>query len=181
MLALSRKTDYALVALAELALHQPEGVSSHALAEATHAPEAMLRNVLKDLCRSGLLASERGPFGGYTLTADPAEVTVLDVIEAIEGPVSMTRCCSLTSQPQSEECHHTQHCRIRDAIRSMHDEVTGILHRTTLADLLSHQRSPNPPSSDPQALTVRLRDGGKPGHGSIETETPTPSAIHTTT
>jgi Rrf2 family protein len=169
MLALSRKTDYALVALAELATHQPEGVSSHDLAEATNAPEAMLRNVLKDLCRSGLLTSERGPFGGYTLTREPASVTVLHVIEAIEGPVSMTRCCSSTSEPHSDECHHTDHCRIRDAIRIMHDEVTGILRRTTLAHLLAHRPSTNPLASDPQALTVRLGDAASDS-GSAEIE-----------
>ena len=140
----------------------------------------MLRNVLKDLCRSGLLASERGPFGGYTLTREPERVTVLDVIEAIEGPVSMTRCCSSTSQPQSEECHHTEHCRIRDAIRIMHDEVTGILQRTTLAHLLAHRPSTNPSASDPQALTVRLGDAASDS-GSSEIEVTPASPTRSTT
>lgn len=180
MLALSRKTDYALVALAELAVQQPEAVSSHALAEATRAPEAMLRNVLKDLCRSGLLSSERGPFGGYFLTVEPASVTVLEVIKAVEGSVSMTRCCSASSSPQSEECHHSQHCRIRDAIRSMHEEVTGVLHRTTLADLLAHEPSPNPSGSHPQSLTVRLRDAAASDRATAQTEAATATHPHST-
>lgn len=180
MLALSRKTDYALVALAELASHQPEAVSSHALAEATRAPEAMLRNVLKDLCRSGLLSSERGPFGGYVLTVEPASVTVLRVIEAVEGPVSMTRCCSSDSSPQSEQCHHSQHCRIRDAIRSMHDEVLGVLISTTLFDLIAHEAPPNPSGSHPQGLTVGLRDVAASERAAVDTRTTAPPHPHST-
>ena len=165
MLALSRKTDYALVALAELASHRPEGLSAHRLAEATRAPEAMLRNVLKNMCRNGLLASERGPFGGYQLCREPFEVAVLDVIEAIEGPVSMTRCCSSHSQPQSEACHHTEQCRIRDAIRVMHDEVTDVLRRTTLADLLSQ-----PPSPRQHAVSIRVGETTPPDNLSVRGE-----------
>ena len=139
MLALSRKSDYALLAMAELACDgcgRGDGcVSSTRLAEAIEAPEALLRNILKDLARAGLLRAERGPFGGYVLARVAGEVTVLDVVEAVDGPVSLARCCGPDEDPESDGCTHSPRCRIQGVMRLMHERMVDVLRGVTVADL----------------------------------------------
>lgn len=88
MLTLLRRTDYALVALAALADRPRESVSSTRLAETMHVSGAFLRNILKDLARTELVHAERGPHGGYSFVRDPASISLLMIVEAIEGSVA---------------------------------------------------------------------------------------------
>ena len=138
LLAFSRKTDYALVAMAELA-SEPGGCRSAAsLAEATEAPAALLKNILKSLAQAGLLRAERGPLGGYLLGRAPEAMSVLDVVEAVEGPVALARCCGEGEKPEVDGCVHSPRCRIQHAIRMMHAGMLDVLRRTTVADLALH-------------------------------------------
>jgi len=135
VLAFSRKTDYALVAFAELAARPGECLSATRLAESTESPAALLRNVLKELAGAGLLRAERGPFGGYELARDPESISVLEVVEAIEGPVSLARCCGEGETPEEHGCVHSPRCRIQHAMQMMHEGVLEVLRRTTVAHL----------------------------------------------
>ena len=83
----TRKTDYALVALAGLAHEDAAPASARDLAEQFHLPLPVLRNILKLLTMHGLLISTRGPNGGYRLAREPRKITLRQVIEVIEGPL----------------------------------------------------------------------------------------------
>ena len=136
MLAMSRKSDYALVALAELAARDGEKCSAAGIAQATDAPESLIRNVLKNLTRAGLLLSERGPFGGYMLAREPDRISVLEVLEAVDGPISLARCCKENESPQTHGCIHSPRCRIQRGMRLMHEGVLDVLRAVSVSDLI---------------------------------------------
>lgn len=90
-LALNRRTDLALLAMRHLSLHE-EPLSGVALAEAIDTTVTFLPQVMAPLIRSGWVASDRGPGGGYRLTEQARHAHLLDVIEATEGPAEDGRC-----------------------------------------------------------------------------------------
>src|SRR3954451_19602898 len=93
MLRLSKKADYALIAMKHLALRGSNGSSSaREIAEQYDIPIELMAKVLQRLVRIGLLASTQGTRGGYTLGRAPAAITIADVIEAIDGPFTVTAC-----------------------------------------------------------------------------------------
>ena len=87
----SAKVDYALRALAELAAAPPGPVKGERLATAQGIPLKFLENILLELRRSEIVASQRGAEGGYWLAKPPAEVSLADVIRAVEGPIATVR------------------------------------------------------------------------------------------
>ena len=180
MLALSRKTDYALVSLAHLVAERGACVSSTRLAEAVEAPEALLRNILKDLARAGLLQAKRGPYGGYRFSREPSSINLLEVVESIEGPVAMVRCCSPGETPEEHGCVHSPMCKIQHTMRMMHEGVLSVLRGITVADLV---RGP----ADGEETVVPLRVIGSPGgvesaagHGRIHTGAGATKITHNT-
>src|SRR6266699_4101813 len=99
MLRLSKKADYALMAMKHLALREERGSSSaREIAEQYDIPIELLAKVLQRLVRRGLLASHQGTRGGYQLMRAPTDISVADVIQAIEGPVTVTACSSEENQ-----------------------------------------------------------------------------------
>jgi len=160
MLGFSRKVDYALVAMAELAQPDAERCSASTLAAAIDAPEALLRNILKDMTRAGLLLSERGPFGGYIIARQPQRISVLDVIEAVDGPVRLVRCCGEGETPEQHGCSHSPRCRIQRGMRALHAGVMDVLRGVSVAELSGGSVAPD--GSDPmgtltQPALVRLQ------------------------
>ena len=94
MLRLSKKADYALIAMKHLAQKSPGAHSSNAreIAEHYDIPIELMAKVLQRLVRTGLLVSTQGTRGGYTLGRGSASITVADVIQAIDGPLTVTAC-----------------------------------------------------------------------------------------
>ena len=137
MLNLTRKTDYALVALIHLANRRRDGegaVSAKHIAEAFGLPTALLMNVMKELAAAKILTSTRGARGGYELAADPDHVTLLEVITATEGPVRFAMCAD--GLPiMGQGCPIENGCPIRGPIRKLHQRINDFLDNTTLADL----------------------------------------------
>ncbi|HEX5269230.1 MAG TPA: Rrf2 family transcriptional regulator [Gemmataceae bacterium] len=85
---LSHASRYAVAALAYLARHKPAGlVASRTIATAEGLPERHLLKCIKPLVRSGVLRSQKGPYGGYALARAPKDVSLLDVVEAVDGPL----------------------------------------------------------------------------------------------
>jgi Rrf2 family protein len=144
MLHLNRKTDYALVALAHLATRAGgEAVSARALARQYGMPQALLANLLKELHRAGLLVSTRGANGGYQLAQATHEVTLRQVIEAIEGPIQMAMCCgepaAAEGEAEPEECQACRIerlCPISGSIQALNGEFAAIFEAVTLEALL---------------------------------------------
>ena len=96
MLRLSKKADYALIAMKHLALRPDQAASSaREIAEAYDIPVELMAKVLQRLAREGLLASHQGTRGGYQLSRPPSRISVADVIQAVDGPLTVTACSTL--------------------------------------------------------------------------------------
>ena len=105
MFQLSKKADYGLIALKHLAQHSEESISAREIAAHYHIPAELLAKVLQRLARKGLLVSQQGINGGYVLARDPASISIVDVLEALEvrfpsHPVSAEKIAS--------KCHCAQ-------------------------------------------------------------------------
>jgi Rrf2 family protein len=129
----TRKTDYALVALAGLARRYHGSASARDLADELNLPLPVLRNILKLLTSHGLLVSTRGPSGGYRLARPPGEISLGEVIKVIEGPVQLVRCCS--AGHHEPECQLEDSCQIKGNVRKVHESLMDFLNRVTLAHL----------------------------------------------
>src|SRR5262245_34957570 len=84
---LSRASHYAVIALVHLARHGSQPVASHDIARAETVPERFLLRVLRPLARAGVLFSLKGPTGGYRLARPATSITLLNVIEVVDGPI----------------------------------------------------------------------------------------------
>lgn len=137
MIGLSRKSDYALVALARLAeQHGTTLASARRIAETYSLPTQVLITVLKRLQRAGIVSSKRGSHGGYTLALDPRQITVAKVINAIEGPVQLTPCCREDNTDGCITCQLIPHCPVTNAIRRLNHRIGSIFEEVTLDDLI---------------------------------------------
>jgi len=149
MLSLTRKTDYALIALAYLTGRRAERaspVSAKQIAQTFGLPKPLLMNILKELVRVKVLSSTRGAHGGYELAADPARVTLLEVVTAMDGPVRLSRCAD--GLPiVGQGCNLSQDCPIQGPIRSLHRRLNRFLAEVTLKDLWEQRLSPGDKSS----------------------------------
>ena len=142
MLALTRKTDYALVAMVALAEARDEPRSARDLADRLHLPAAALRNILKDLARAGLLESTQGAAGGYGLSKPACEIALAAIVRAIEGPVRLTPCCSEDTAAGDDGCRREDSCRIKAVVRGLNDRLADFFAQTTLADLAQASLAP---------------------------------------
>ncbi|WP_200761364.1 RrF2 family transcriptional regulator [Poriferisphaera corsica] len=136
---MTRKTDYALVALSFLGhRHETEGgpASARFIADTYHLPLPLLMNILKELSSAGLLTSTRGATGGYRLAKEPAEISVLNVVEAIEGPLRVTLCAD-ENAPAVCNCNILEECPIRKPIRGLHFRIAEFFGKTSLADVIA--------------------------------------------
>ena len=132
----SAKVDYALRATAELAAAQSREeqagpTKGERIATAQGIPLNFLENILLELRRSGIVASQRGAEGGYWLDRPAAEVTVADVIRAVEGPIATVR----GSRPEDVEYTGTA-TALRELWIDLRTSMRGVLEATTLADLV---------------------------------------------
>ena len=134
MLRLSKKADYALMAMKHLALRGDR--SSHAtasareIAELYDIPIELMAKVLQRLVRRGLLASHQGTRGGYQLARMPGQISVADVIQAIDGPVTVTACST-----DDMECEQFAKCNVRDPLWKVKQRILSALGECTIADL----------------------------------------------
>ena len=132
----SAKVDYALRATAELAAaqireEQAGPTKGERIATAQGIPLNFLENILLELRRSGIVASQRGAEGGYWLARPAAEVTVADVIRAVEGPIATVR----GSRPEDVE-YTGSATALREVWIDLRTSMRGVLEATTLADLV---------------------------------------------
>jgi Rrf2 family protein len=118
MFSLTRKTDYAIVALAGMARPDADRISSRGLAERYELPLPLLRNILKQLMNAGLVASTRGPQGGYRLAREPEQITLAELVEAIEGPVQLAVCCRPEEDAAGQAtCELEGSCEVQQPVR----------------------------------------------------------------
>jgi Rrf2 family protein len=135
----SAKVDYALRAMAELAASSPGPVKRASLSEAQEIPPKFLDNIMLELRHAGLVASQRGADGGYWLARPAEEITLADVIRAVEGPLASVRGVRPDYVSYSGAAASLQEVwlDLRTAMRS-------VLEQTTLADLVHRSGSARP-------------------------------------
>ena len=138
MLRLSKKADYALIAMKHLAVRGDRGSSSaREIAEQYGVPIELMAKVLQRLVRRGLLVSHQGTRGGYQLARAPVQISVADVIQAIEGPVTVTACTTDEGQ-----CEQFSKCNVRDPLYKVRDRILAALGECTIAELASDPATP---------------------------------------
>src|SRR5882757_10358338 len=131
MLRLSKKADYALIAMKHLAVRGDRGSSSaREIAGLYDIPIELMAKVLQRLVRRGLLLSQQGTRGGYQLSRPPIQITVADVIQAIEGPVTVTACTTDEGQ-----CEQFSKCNVRDPLWRVRERILAALGECTIAEL----------------------------------------------
>jgi Rrf2 family protein len=127
----SAKVDYALRALAELAAAPPGLLKAERIATAQEIPLAFLENILLELRRAELVASQRGAEGGYRLAKPPEEVSLADVIRAVEGPIATVR----GARPE-EVTYSGAAAGLQGVWIELRASMRSVLEETSLADLV---------------------------------------------
>lgn len=131
MLRIGKLTDYAMLILSQMARVPHTVLSATSLAERLHLTTPTVSKILKILSEAGLVNSVRGAEGGYHLARSGADITVADIIAAMEGELAMTECCESTSL-----CAIDSMCTMRSNWRKINKMVHALLGRFTLIDML---------------------------------------------
>jgi len=142
MLALTKKTDYALIALSLLARRTGDVVSARTVAEDSGVPLPILMNILKTLNHAGVVASERGPNGGYRLAKSAEAISVHEVVTAIEGPIQFVRCRATNGEQSSNLCDLQECCPVRLPAHRIHERLEEFLEGVSLAELIDMKPGP---------------------------------------
>lgn len=138
MMQVSQKTRYALRAMFELAKRYNQGpVRISEIADKQAIPPRFLEGILNQLRQAGLLRSVRGARGGYEMAADPAEVSVGDMIRVIEGPIAPAAC---VNDENPEDCPLYGDCVFLPLWKRAADALTEIYDGTNFADLVEMER-----------------------------------------
>jgi Rrf2 family protein len=131
MLKLTKKADYGLMAMKHLAEHAHNGAcSAKDVAESYGIPPEVLAKILQRLTKAGLLHSQHGINGGYTLARAANEISAYEVIRAIDGPLFITSCITVRG-----ECDQTQRCTIREPLRKVNQSIEEVLKKIKIAEM----------------------------------------------
>jgi Rrf2 family protein len=131
MLKLTKKADYGLMAMKHLAEHGDQGaLSAKDVAGAYGIPSEALAKILQRLVKAGLLQSQHGTNGGYTLAREPGMISAFEVIRAIDGPLFITSCITVRG-----ECGQTHRCTIREPLRRVNQSIEDVLRRITISEM----------------------------------------------
>ncbi len=142
MLKLSKKTDYALMAIQYMASREATRVvNTKEIAEEYHIPVELLAKVLQKLGKKGLIVSQNGPKGGYLLAKSPTDISVLSVIQAIEGHVGITECY----HNENSHCLQMPRCNIRTPLRNIQNSIYALLDSMSIEDMGTFTTTIQPP------------------------------------
>jgi Rrf2 family protein len=134
---LSKKTRYAMVALARLAKDYGKGpIQIREISACENIPQSFLENILLELRKMGVLGSHLGKSGGYFLLRKPEEVNLADIIDHFEGTLSLLYCVSDKAYRPCEFCKDETTCKIRKVFREVHISTNNILKKATLETLI---------------------------------------------
>ena len=134
---LSKRGEYGLRALQDLAAHHGEGpVPNKVLAERNHIPSRFLEQILLTLKHGQIVRSQKGPQGGYYLARAPQQITLAEITRLLDGPLAPISCVSETAYEPCG-CPDMETCGLRRGMQKVRDVVAGIMESTTLADLVT--------------------------------------------
>jgi Rrf2 family protein len=133
---ITRKTDYALRMLADLVRNPESMVSVREAAEKTGVPYSFARGIQHDLVVAGILAATRGARGGVRLACDPETTTLLEVVEAMQGPVAFNICECGCAEQEDHSCGRTELCPYRRIWKRSRELIEAYLGSISLADAI---------------------------------------------
>lgn len=129
---ITRQADYAVRAVLHLARNGEVRTATSVIAEEQKIPPSFLAKIISQLSIAGLLHTSRGARGGVTLAREPKEITLLEVIEAIDGPIQLNECVG-----ESGSCAFDENCPLRPVWCEAQEELVGRLKGTNFADMVS--------------------------------------------
>jgi Rrf2 family protein len=139
MLKLTKKADYGLMAMKHLAEHSDDGAcSAKDVAEAYGIPPEALAKILQRLVKAGLLHSQHGMNGGYTLARDAGRISAFEVIRAIDGPLFITSCVTVRG-----ECDQSGRCTIREPLRRVNQSIEDVLRSISISEMREETHPPD--------------------------------------
>src|SRR5271157_4925529 len=150
MLKLTKKADYGLMAMKHLAEHVDQcACSAKDVAEAYGIPQEALAKILQRLAKVGLIRSQHGMNGGYTLTRDPKMISAFEVIKAIDGPLFITSCVTVRG-----ECGQSDRCNIREPLRKVNDSIEAVLKRIKISHMREEPEAAEAAAEKPAELVT---------------------------
>ena len=153
MIRLNKLTDYAVVVMTELAQAGPK-IAAGPLSARTSIPQPTVAKLLKNLSHHGLIVAHRGRAGGYGLSRSPDEITVAEIIEAVEGPLAVAACVEGTA----DDCGFVKTC----PMQGRWDKVNTVIRQALEGLSLSDMTEPLPPTYDFLADEPAARSGHEP-------------------
>jgi Rrf2 family protein len=135
---LSKKTQYAMLALTRLAKEYGNGaILISEIAKSENIPQRFLENILQEMKKLGIVGSRLGKSGGYYLLRDPREIKLVTVVRHFEGTIAMMYCISEKAYQPCEFCRDEESCEIRKVFKKIRDNTYDILENTSLFSLIS--------------------------------------------
>ena len=130
MLRFTKRADYGLMAIHYIAVNDGFGaVSAKRIAEEFAIPPELMAKILQRLAKQRLVVSTNGPKGGYALARRPTEITVGQVIRALEGPINIVSCL------EDSECPQMEKCNLRRPVHKIQAAITQVLDTMSLSEL----------------------------------------------
>ena len=129
---LSTRGKYGLYAMYYLAVHAGEGPQTLQNISTVGVPKQYLEQILGSLRRGGLLSTVRGAQGGYQIAHDPSQITLRDIIDAVEGPIELSECTSA-----EHTCQRSGTCPVRWVWQQVTDSINHELEKIKLSDMLT--------------------------------------------
>ena len=137
---ISTRGEYGLRALLELGMSSDKGLSLRDLAQRQHISLDYLEHIVPALKAAGLVRARRGAQGGYTLAKSPEDITLYEVLVALEGPFEPMLCLTETPPEQAASCFASGSCAVQEVWVEMKNAVEAVLKNFTLAELVERQQ-----------------------------------------
>ncbi|MFI4958376.1 MAG: SUF system Fe-S cluster assembly regulator [Lysobacterales bacterium] len=150
MLRVSRLTDYATVVMTCIAAHPADVLSTAQIADETHLELPTVSKLLKALSHAALVESFRGVNGGYRLARPASEISLVEIVEALEGPIGMTEC-------SAGQCDRESQCGVRGSWQRINNVLDNALRAVSLAEML--MPLPHSSSSPVRKIAVTVKSG----------------------
>ncbi|HAX69914.1 MAG TPA: Rrf2 family transcriptional regulator [Anaerolineales bacterium] len=129
---ITRQADYAVRAVLHLARNNEQRTATSSIAEEQRIPPSFLAKIISQLSIAGLLHTSRGARGGVTLARQPGEITLLEVIEAIDGPIQLNECVG-----ENGSCSFDDSCPLRPVWCEAQEDLVRRLKGTNFADMVA--------------------------------------------
>jgi len=143
VLRFTKRADYGLMAIHYIAVNEDHGVvSAKRIADEFRIPPELLAKILQRLAKKKLITSQSGPKGGYVLSRRPTEISVGDVVRALEGPVNIVSCLD-----GEGDCPQMERCSLRRPVQKIQAAISQVLDTMSLAELTS--------ADVPELFTIR--------------------------